>query len=47
MAALKVRGIDEAPEEHPPPYETQANGAVEAVVMQVKGRLKTLKLERR
>ena len=38
--ALKVKGIDKASEEHPPPYDPQANGAVEAAVKQVKARLK-------
>ena len=44
LGALKVSGIDQASEEHPPPYDPQANGAVEAAVKQVKARLKTLKL---
>ena len=49
MRALKVKGIDQASEEHPPPYDPQANEAVEASVKQVQARLKTLKrcLERR
>ena len=48
LAALKVEGPD-ASEEHPPPYDSQANGAVEAAVKQVRSRMKTMKicLERR
>ena len=44
LGALKVGGVDQASEEHPPPYDPQANGAVEAAVKQVKVRFKTLKL---
>ena len=43
-ATLKVSGVDQASEEHSPPYDSQANGAVEAAVKQVRGRLKTMKL---
>ena len=43
MAALKVEGLD-ASEEHLPPYDSQANGAIEAAVKQVRSRMKTLKL---
>ena len=44
LASLKVSGVDQAGEEHPPPYDSQANGAVEAAVKQVRGRLRTMKL---
>ena len=49
LAGPKVSGIDQVSEEHPPPYDSQANGAVEAAVKQVKTRLRTVKvcLERR
>ena len=35
LAARKVEGLD-ASEEHPPPYDRQANGAIEAAVKQVR-----------
>ena len=44
LGALKVKGLDQVNEEHSPPYDPQANGAVEAAVKQVKGKLKTMKL---
>ena len=44
LASLKVSGVDQAGEEHPPPYDSQANGLVEAAVKQVKARIRTLKL---
>ena len=43
LGALKVTGV-QAGEEHSPPYDPQANGAVESAVKQVKGRLRTMKL---
>lgn len=43
LGVLKVAGL-QAGEEHPPPYDSQANGSVEAAVKQVKGRLRTVKL---
>ena len=43
LAALKVKGLDQAAEEHPPPFDPQANGMVEAAVKQVKTRFKTMK----
>ena len=48
LATLKVEGLG-ASEEHPPPYDSQANGAVEATATQVRSRMKTMKmcLERR
>ena len=49
LSALKVSGVTQASEEHPPPYDSQANGSVESAVKQIKGRIRTLKfcLERR
>ena len=49
LSTLKVSGDEQVAEEHPPPYDSQANGSVENVVKLVKCRLKTLKvcLERR
>ena len=44
LAALKVSGLDQAGEEHSPPYDSQANGSVENAVKLVKCRLRTLKL---
>ena len=44
LATLKVSGVDRAGEEHSPPYDSQANGAVEAAIKQVKARIRTLKL---
>ena len=32
LAACKVAGVEQAAEEHPPPYDSQANGAVENAV---------------
>ena len=39
LKALRVDGIDQAMEEHPPPYDPQANGAIEIGVKLVKGAL--------
>ena len=49
LAACKVAGVQQIVEEHPPPYDSQANGAVENAVKQLRGRLRTmvLCLERR
>ena len=44
LAVLKVSGLDQAGEEHSPPYDSQANGSVENAVKLVKCRLRTLKL---
>ena len=43
LKSLKICGLDQASAEHPPPYDSQSNGAVEAAVKQVRGRLKALK----
>ena len=43
LAGLKVSGLEQAGEEHSPPFDSQANGSVEAAVKQVKCRLRTLK----
>ena len=43
LGVLKVKGV-QAGEEHSPPYDSQANGAVESAVKQIKGRLRTMKL---
>jgi len=44
LATLKVSGVDQAGEEHSPPYDSQANGSVENAVKLVKCRMRTLKL---
>ena len=44
LFALKVSGLEQAGEEHSPPYDSQANGSVENAVKLVKCRLRTLKL---
>ena len=44
LGSLKVNGLDSVGEEHSPPYDSQANGSVEAAVKQVKCRVRTLKL---
>ena len=44
LAALKVSGLEQAGEEHSPPYDSQANGSVGDAVKLVKCRLRTLKL---
>ena len=44
LAALKVSGMEQVNEEHPPPYDSQANGLAEAGVKQVKTKLRTMKL---
>ena len=49
LKALRVEGLEQVAEEHPPTYDPQANGAVESAVGDVKGRLRTcvLGLEQR
>ena len=44
LATLKVSGDDQGGEEHSPPYDSQANWAVEAAVKQVKAGIKTIQL---
>ena len=45
LGSLKVTGdIEQAGEEHSTPYDSQSNGAVEAAVKQVRGRIRTMKL---
>ena len=44
LGALKASGL-QAGEEHPPPYDSQANGAVESAVKQVTQRLRVRDLE--
>ena len=39
LKALRVEGLEQAGEEHPPAHDPQANGAVENAVGDVKGRL--------
>ena len=43
LKAIRVDGIvDQALEEHPPPYDSQSNGLVESVVKSVRGMTRTL-----
>ena len=44
LAIFKVSGVDQAGEEHSPPYDSHANAAVEAAVKQVKAGITTMKL---
>ena len=44
LAACRVARVDQVGEQHPPPYESQSNGAVEAAVKQQEGRLRTMVL---
>ena len=46
LAACKVVGLDQVGEEPPPPYDSQANGAVESAVKQVRVRLRTMVVSR-
>ena len=49
LKALRIQGLDQAAEEHPPEYDPQSNGSVEATVKAVKGKSRTVLhcLERR
>ena len=42
LAVLKVSGLEQVTEEHPPPYDSQANGLAEAGVKQIKTKLRTI-----
>ena len=44
LNALKVSGLEQAGEEHSPPYDSQVNGSVENALKLVKCRLRTWKL---
>ena len=41
LKSLRIEGIEQAAEEHPPPYDPQANGEIENTVKMVKGRART------
>ena len=43
LKALRIEGIEQAMEEHPPPYDPQANGGIEIGVKLVKGHLRTMR----
>ena len=43
LKVLRVQGVDQVCEEHPPPYDPQANGGIEVGVKLVKGHFKTLR----
>ena len=43
LKGLRVEGLEQAAEEHPPPYDPQANGGIEVGVKLVKGHLKTMR----
>jgi len=42
LKALKVKGLDQVQEEHPPPYDSQANGSIEVGVKMVRGMVRTV-----
>ncbi len=42
LKALKVEVLDQAAPDHPPPYDSRANGSVENAVRQMQGLLRTL-----
>lgn len=42
LKLIRIEGVDQAMEEHPPPYDSQANGKVEASVKSVRGMARTL-----
>ena len=46
LRAMKtsVVGMDQIGFEHPPPYDSRANGSVENACKQLKGQIRTLKL---
>ena len=44
LKSLKVGTTDQAMEEHPAPYDSKANGAVENAVGQIQGLLRTLEI---
>ena len=44
LKAIRIDGVDQAMEEHPPPYDSQANGKVEAAVKSVRGMTRTLQV---
>ena len=41
LKALKVKGLDQVQEEHPPQYDSQANGSIEVGVKMVRGMVRT------
>lgn len=43
LKALRVEGLEQAAEEHPPPYDPQSNGGIEIGVKLVKGHLKAMR----
>ena len=43
LKVLRVEGVEQAAEEHPPPYDPQSNGAIEVGVKLVKGHFKTMR----
>ena len=44
LKVLRIDGVDQAMEEHPPPYDSQANGKVESAVKSVRGMVRTLQV---
>lgn len=43
LKSLRVEGLEQACEEHPPPYDPQSNGQIEVGVKLVKGQLRTMR----
>ena len=44
LKTLRIDGVEQAMEEHPPPYDSQANGKVESAVKSVRGMVRTLQV---
>lgn len=44
LKTLRVDGMDQVMEEHPPPYDSQADGRVESAVKSVRGMARTLQV---
>ena len=44
LKAIRIDGVEQAMEEHPPPHDSQANGKVESAVKAVRGMTRTLQV---
>ena len=43
LKSLRVEGLEQVCEEHPPPYDPQSNGGIEIGVKLIKGQLRTMR----